>query len=45
MSIVLYVAAAVVFFLAAFGANLAGASALELVAFGLGLFALAHAVP
>lgn len=41
----LYIAAVIVFLLAAFGVTVGGASELDEVAFGLGLFALAHLVP
>jgi hypothetical protein len=45
MSRVCYVVAVVVFVLAAFGATAFGASELDVIAAGLAVFALGHAVP
>lgn len=45
MNVAAYIAAAVLFVLAAIAAPLAGLDALELVSIGLGLFALGHVLP
>lgn len=45
MNLVAYIVAAVVFLLAGLGVDFGGVSPLELVAFGLAAFALAHILP
>jgi hypothetical protein len=45
MVVLCYVAAVVVFALAAFGVTIGSAGELDLVAFGLALFALGHLLP
>lgn len=45
MNVVAYIVAVVIFLLAAFGVHFGGVTPLELVAFGLAAFALAHILP
>lgn len=45
MNIVAYIVAVVVFLLAALGVDFGSVTTLELVAFGLAAFALAHILP
>lgn len=45
VNLVAYIVAVVVFLLAGFGVSFGGVSPLELVAFGLAAFAVAHILP
>lgn len=45
MNVLAYVGAAILFLLAGLGVHVAGVSELDLVAFGLAAFALAHVLP
>lgn len=45
MALVCYIVAVIVFVLAAFGVTIGDAGELDLIAFGLALFALGHVLP
>ena len=45
MSIVAYIVATVIFLLAAFGVNIGDTTELDLIAWGLAFFAVAHILP